>query len=72
MEERKLETREIICKGCEERQTWTFDGKYPNGIKKWRDQKGLTCNGRFCGSCNRKRVKTTMRKGRALKKAKNA
>lgn len=68
MENRKIETRKATCKKCETQQLWTLDGKYPNGIKKWRDESGLTCNGRVCGSCNRSRVKDTMRKGRASKK----
>ena len=68
MEERREETRKVICKGCQKPQEWVLAGKYPNGIKKWRDGSGLTCNGKICGSCNRSRVKDTMRKGRATKK----
>lgn len=68
MEEERKETRKVVCKACKQPQVWTLAGKYPKGIKKWRDEEGLTCNGRVCGVCNRDRVRNTMRKGRALKK----
>tara|TARA_R110000803_G_scaffold187128_7_gene249515 strand:- start:2601 stop:2858 length:258 start_codon:yes stop_codon:yes gene_type:complete len=68
MEERKVETRKVVCKTCQKPQEWSLEGKFPNGIKKWRDGEGLICNGKICGSCNRVRVKATMRKGRAFKK----
>ena len=68
MENRTEETRKVHCKQCNTLQTWTLAGKFPNGIKKWRDEDGLICNGKLCGSCNRDRVKSTMRKGRESKK----
>lgn len=66
--ERKVQTKEAVCKSCGARQTWTSEGRYPNGIRRWKDENGLTCNGKVCGTCNRNRVKDAMRRKRAKDK----
>lgn len=66
-----METKEVNkrkCKACSQLKDRILDGKYPTGRdKKWRDEDGLLWMGNTCGSCNRARAKTTMRKHRATK-----
>lgn len=56
--------KSVYCKKCGTFGIWIQDGTFPNGTKKWVDEKGLICNGRQCGSCNQERAKYTMKRTR--------
>ena len=52
----------VVCKNCKESKDWYSRGCFPNGGRKWRDNEGLICNGKLCGTCNRNRAGKTMRR----------
>ena len=58
------DSKKVTCKVCGTTETWTCRETFPNGLKKWRDEDDLICNGKICGKCNRDRSKGTMQKMR--------
>ena len=57
--------KSVYCKSCSIFGIWIQEGTFPNGTKKWVDEKGLICNGRQCGACQQKRAKGVMRSVRS-------
>lgn len=56
------------CKICNQLKTRKQDGKFNGKDKKWRDESGLLWMGNTCGSCNRIRVKNSMKRKREKNK----
>ena len=61
---RRGDKKSVFCKGCGEFGIWVQVGYFPNGVRRWKDENGLICNGRFCGTCQQKRAKKVMAKTR--------
>ena len=57
-----------ICKVCLKLKKRIQDGQYNARDKRWKDEDNLLWSGKVCGSCNRERAKSIMRKKRSIKK----
>lgn len=62
-----MEANKTICKVCKEIKLKIYSGRYPNGDKCFKDDKGGQWNGKTCANCHAAKQKSLMKDKRAKK-----